>query len=150
MARVDKYKLGEVLALKLTSVKDLSHECGIHVKTLAKYKRLFKNSMRICEKTGRPPALDDEAMALLNDVMIRNPNISDNDIREQVRLHHRKTWDRWKSRHGQESQQSYRRIPRRTLLRYVEKLSSIRVIRKAQVADKLHTSSSVFESCSIM
>jgi hypothetical protein len=71
------------------------NQYNLNQRTLSDYKNNFIYSLRLCSKSGRPRALDDEAIDSLAQKLLESPLINEYDLRRLIRAKRRDCWNKY-------------------------------------------------------
>lgn len=115
----------EYLAKKLISgeakAKLFVNKYKLHKRTLSHYKNRFKKCLRIRERNGRPPIIDEDVQLLLIQELTLRPEMPEEELRRLIRQKHKDCWQKW---NGNKPNKIYKRISIRTVGRYSRSLRS--------------------------
>lgn len=121
LKREEKKYLGSQLAKGREKVSTYRSRYKMKAQTLYGYKRKVKKQLKMPGSIGRPSSLSIEAQQELVEMLRSQPEISEDEFRSKIRLLHREAWEA-----SQEvvNSGSYKRISKRTVVRYSAKLRS--------------------------
>lgn len=111
----EKLHLGQQLASGATTVKSCITNYKLRKRTLYKYKLKVKNSLRIRERNGRPPAIDENVQLGIINQLREQPNMPEVDLRKLIREKHQECWEK---RNNHKENIKYKRISVQTVTRY--------------------------------
>jgi hypothetical protein len=99
----------------------LKEKFNLKARTLYGYKRKVTKQLRICESGGRPKSLSKEVEQALRQMLHDNPSMAEPELRSKIRqLHHQF----WLETYPNADKDTHKRISRRTVQRYSERLRS--------------------------
>lgn len=94
LTAVQKLEFGRTISSGVISAAKLGRRHSINDRTLIKYALQHEKGLVIYEKGGRPPALDEDSVAACVEIVRRDTNISDKEIRDLIDMEILKTYCR--------------------------------------------------------
>lgn len=114
----EKKWLGLEILINQKSQGYMQRNFSINKKTVLYYSRKLSQGLILHERGGRPNCLDDLSMSRLRQVVLQNANISEDELREWIRMECRLTFERRVLHDVGHLTRSFRKPSQRSVVRY--------------------------------
>lgn len=103
------------------SAYELHKESKVAARSVYRYAYKLRKGLVIREKSGRPPALDEESENMVLNLLKENPNVERRVLIQFIRDQHMKTWHRRHSNHGSDLDPNTLQKPNKLSMRSIDR-----------------------------